>query len=355
MSSESAPPTSTTAIIPQGTEPAVPAPSSREGIVKKLEKKGARFGLEYDMFRSVQAIIDAGRARDPEAPSSVYTSWEQKLHKLYDSLTAIAPELRDELTIRGPTGSPEVAEMIERGRTRDRNNIVNTCKGGIRDWITFNPPLPTEKQFRGFSCESTGQLLCPVMYDYGDARVRVALLEYHADYPQGADDYPAFLWRDNTADKTNFFRGFCEGLLICKGLQHILVAPSVAKSNDGVTSRSNRKGRAQIHGIRTVTPAMIAYIACIVHFSLSSQVTFGAGSEDERGKFWYEGFYNSLIRTIEDVMPEELRTALLSFHSIRVLSAIQADAATSGTRRINSVAHHMALAQASTSSDVPSV
>ncbi|KAH9921433.1 uncharacterized protein B0H18DRAFT_1121400 [Fomitopsis serialis] len=326
MSSESAPPTSTTAIIPQGTEPAVPAPSSREGIVKKLEKKGARFGLEYDMFRSVQAIIDAGRARDPEAPSSVYTSWEQKLHKLYDSLTAIAPELRDELTIRGPTGSPEVAEMIERGRTRDRNNIVNTC-----------------------------QLLCPVMYDYGDARVRVALLEYHADYPQGADDYPAFLWRDNTADKTNFFRGFCEGLLICKGLQHILVAPSVAKSNDGVTSRSNRKGRARIHGIRTVTPAMIAYIACIVHFSLSSQVTFGAGSEDERGKFWYEGFYNSLIRTIEDVMPEELRTALLSFHSIRVLSAIQADAATSGTRRINSVAHHMALAQASTSSDVPSV
>ncbi|KAH9918809.1 uncharacterized protein B0H18DRAFT_957804 [Fomitopsis serialis] len=318
-------------VVPQ-SPPSAPVMRATSGISKKLEKKGAQFALQYDLFRSVQAIIDAGRARDPDAAAGTYSSWERKLHALYDSLLAIAPELADELAVRGSTGSTELAEMIERGRTRDRNNIVNTCKTGIRDWIEFSPPLPMEKQYRGFNCESSGHFICPVVYDYGDVKVRAALLEYHADYPAGAEDYPALLWRDNRADRTDFFKGFGEGCLICKALQHILIAPSVAKSSDGVTSHSNRKGRARIYNLRTVTPAMIAYAA--------SMVVFGAGSEEERGKFWYEGFYNSLIRTIEDVMPEDRRAALLSFHAARVISATQEVEATA--RRVNSVAYYMA-------------
>ena len=48
---------------------------SSTALKKKLEKTGARFGLESDMFRSFQMIIDRGRARNPDAPQGAYTSW----------------------------------------------------------------------------------------------------------------------------------------------------------------------------------------------------------------------------------------------------------------------------------------
>ena len=49
---------------------------------------------------------------------------------------------------------------------RDRNNNVNSCKAAIRDWVKFDPPLPLEKQFRGFNNVTSGRLLCPALYDY---------------------------------------------------------------------------------------------------------------------------------------------------------------------------------------------
>lgn len=45
------------------------------GAVHKLLKKGAKFGIECEMFRSIQAVIDTGRARDPDAALSTYLSW----------------------------------------------------------------------------------------------------------------------------------------------------------------------------------------------------------------------------------------------------------------------------------------
>ena len=50
-------------------------PDAHDALKKKLEKTGARFGLESDMFRSFQMIIDRGRARNPDAPQGAYTSW----------------------------------------------------------------------------------------------------------------------------------------------------------------------------------------------------------------------------------------------------------------------------------------
>lgn len=47
----------------------------RTGTVHKLLKKGAKFGIEHEMFRSIQAVIDTGRARDPDAAPSTYSSW----------------------------------------------------------------------------------------------------------------------------------------------------------------------------------------------------------------------------------------------------------------------------------------
>ncbi|TFY62651.1 hypothetical protein EVJ58_g3732 [Rhodofomes roseus] len=179
-------------------------------------------------------------------------------------------------------------------------------------------------------------------------RRRVDDVDVNGDTQAGAMDYPAFLWRDGTADITDFYQGFGEGCLICKGLQHIFVSPSSAKSIVG-SSHSNRKGRARIHNIMMITPSMIAYVACMTHFALSSQTTFSSGAETERGRFWYESFYNGLVRTMED-MPADLRRALLNFHNVKVLCASREAAdstagATQGTHGL-SVAQHMA-AQAS--------
>ena len=55
-----------------------------------------------------------------------------------------------------------------------------------------------------------------------------------------------------------------------QALQHILVAPSLAKVGNASASRSTRKGRAKIHNIMSVTPAMIAYAACMVSMARTS-------------------------------------------------------------------------------------
>ena len=43
-------------------------------------------------------------------------------------------------------------------------------------------------------------------------------------------------------------------------------------------------------------------------------MVFSAGAEDEPGKFWYEGFYNHIIKTIEEDMTDVQRNTLLLFH-----------------------------------------
>ena len=53
-----------------------------------------------------------------------------------------------------------------------------------------------------------------------------------------------------------------------------------------------------------------------VHFSLNSQESFGDGSTP--GTFPYEAFYQSLVRFIEETMPDEDRSELLMWWTMSV-------------------------------------
>ena len=72
-------------IDPLLQKPSAPAPN-RAGVVHRLLKKGARFGIEHEMFRSIQAVIDTGRARDLDAAPSTYSSWLVSLSPYYQLL-----------------------------------------------------------------------------------------------------------------------------------------------------------------------------------------------------------------------------------------------------------------------------
>ena len=66
---------STPATGPVATDFQHMEPPRKPGLSKKLEKCGARFGIQFDMYRSVQAITDTGRACDPAVPPGTYSSW----------------------------------------------------------------------------------------------------------------------------------------------------------------------------------------------------------------------------------------------------------------------------------------
>ncbi|KAH9829245.1 uncharacterized protein C8Q71DRAFT_444017 [Rhodofomes roseus] len=96
-------------------------------------------------------------------------------------------------------------------------------------------------------------------------------------------------------------------------------------------------------GIRMSLPPSIA---CMTHFTLSSQTTVLPGVETKRGRFWYDDFYNGPVRTMEDMLADLCRV-LLVFDNVKVLygSREAADATagtTQGTHSLDLVAQHMA-------------
>ena len=117
--------------------------------------------------------------------------------------------------------------------------------------------------------------------------------------------------------------------------RHSLLGPRAAQS--GVHGKiAARKPKAKIHRIRSITVGFVAYTAVLVrnvdlidliltlqthlhsvmqvHFSLSSQESFGDGST--AGTFPYEEFYQSLVRYVEETMIAEERTELLSWWTV---------------------------------------
>ena len=91
------------------------------------------------------------------------------------------------------------------------------------------------------------------------------------------DQWPIFIYANEVFDPNNAWHGLFRGRLLlnvslsryasqvflrnsAQGFNHIFNSPS---SVDNI-GRSTRAGNAQIHGMREVTPASIAYVAMLV-------------------------------------------------------------------------------------------
>ncbi|KAI0070351.1 hypothetical protein K474DRAFT_1608865, partial [Panus rudis PR-1116 ss-1] len=107
-------------------------------------------------------------------------------------------------------------------------------------------------------------------------------------------DWPSFLYAGEYNEHAPW-DGMLRGKLLVHGFRHIFLSPSSA-TGDCNSGKGSKSGNAAIHGMTSVTPASIAYVAAQVHFALSSYHTFNKNSKT----IWSVPLYDSIRQFFDD-------------------------------------------------------
>ncbi|KAF8225163.1 hypothetical protein L208DRAFT_1408929 [Tricholoma matsutake] len=251
---------------------------------------GRHFGRTVHAQRDIRLLIKNGRLhREMQEinPNYSLSSKELRDYQLFTTLLEMVPGLEDSIK---DGGWEEIATMMQRGIAAARSEDTKSLKEVVIDWITpagqsLIPAIDRkEKAGRGFNHPVTGALLCPTGMDWSDSVVQERLRSGEEVVTGG--QFPAFLYSDNTYDKSDHWKGFLRGPLLVKAYKHIFFSPGSV--NFSIPART---GQAAIHGMTRVTSASIAYIAAQLRFALSTKaVCLWTDGEAEHVQF-----YNTLL------------------------------------------------------------
>ncbi|KAG6907310.1 hypothetical protein DXG01_009429 [Tephrocybe rancida] len=181
---------------------------------------GRHFGRTIHTLCRIHAVINNGLIIEAEL---INGGSEQALtkrfkYKIYHQILTLTPTMEDRINSASEEELLHIPDLLQKGASGIRPDDTQSLKSVIIDWITpkgqsLTPPLSRNiKIDRGFHHEHTSTLLCPTGLDWDD--------------PEGA-------------------------------FKHIFMSPSsVEKEN-----KATRSGNARIHGMTSVTPASIAYVA----------------------------------------------------------------------------------------------
>ncbi|KAG6904061.1 hypothetical protein DXG01_012852, partial [Tephrocybe rancida] len=212
----------------------------------------------------------------------------------------MTPTMEDRIYGASDEELEHIADLLQKGAASARSDDTRSLKSVIIDWITpagksLTPPISRHiKTDHGFHHERTGELLCPTGKDWSDPIVRQKLNS--GETLVRGDEWPVFIYAGYSYDSEDPWMGVFRSTLLLNAFKHIFTSPSsVEKEN-----KATRSGNARIHGMVSVTPASIAYVATQVRFALSSSTTFSQTdrlSDSER-------FYGTVLATLHD--PEEV-------------------------------------------------
>ncbi|KIJ51618.1 hypothetical protein M422DRAFT_157292 [Sphaerobolus stellatus SS14] len=121
------------------------------------------------------------------------------------------------------------------------------------------------------------------------------------------DQFPRFLYKDLTHDPEDMFEGFLKSSLLTKAFKSVYKGPS-AWQGKGV-SKNKCRCKASLCNLQQVTGCSIAYIAVLVHMSLSSAETL----QRKGGAFNHSAFFWVLCQFFDNRDFEEFTTELLEW------------------------------------------
>ncbi|KAL7281107.1 hypothetical protein ACG7TL_004414 [Trametes sanguinea] len=246
---------------------------------------GVAVGMMGDLFRDFQTILTIGITANSHSPLTTLSYRERKYRQLYQHIVALAPWIVDEVEKRGPRGLIEVANELHDGRQGVRGVDLHSIKKAIVAWDNYTPPIPPDAN-----------------YDWSKPEIRQALRNRDKRYPCGATQWPTFLWEEEKADLADLQKGFLRNVRLIKG-----------------GKIAAKKPKAKIYSIRSITVPFMAYTAVLVHCSLNSQESFSDGSLT--GTFPYERYYQSIVRFVEEKLPEEDRACLISWWNEQIFGS----------------------------------
>ncbi|KAG2737853.1 hypothetical protein P692DRAFT_201732442, partial [Suillus brevipes Sb2] len=230
---------------------------------------------------------------DGDALESSNTKENQR-YRSYNKLVMWCPSVRT--FMQSSAECSEVAAMcnkLNRSADAARGDDTTSLKFAVVSWLmqtspTPNPVIPhRDKSCRGFHHDTTGKLLCPVDYDWGDPAIREAIRNYHPDYRVTSYSWPSYLYRDGRYDPKNPTNGLFKGELLVKAVKHIFTSPSSAENTVVFFPTHNFSKRQRTAGERRTR--------CDLRFALSSAGSWRILDDD----FDQEQFYHNIVDYFE--------------------------------------------------------
>ncbi|KIM57809.1 hypothetical protein SCLCIDRAFT_1219064, partial [Scleroderma citrinum Foug A] len=199
-------------------------------------------------------------SEDIDVNDESLTAIEQKEYGVFKELLCMIPSMEAHLMESSEEMVTTIAELIQKGINGAWADDTKGVKSAIIDWITpkgqsLNPHIPQNmKSGRGFNHEHTRALLCPAGLDWANMEMRTKLV--NGQIQVAGDQWPIFLYANYTYDAEDPWNSLLRSGLLISAFKHIFTSPSSVDQEPKAT----RSGNAQIHGMRSVTKASIAYV-----------------------------------------------------------------------------------------------
>ncbi|KAG2152856.1 hypothetical protein DEU56DRAFT_908040 [Suillus clintonianus] len=224
-----------------------------------------------------------------------HTEEEEQLYQSFQQLLRWVPCVRNLLNSQSDGYQLNVAfQKLNRGADSARGDDASSLKKTVASWLNESRPTPdppitsVDKSGRGFYHDTTGELLCPVDFNWVDPRTKEGIRNYEPDFQVTAHSWPAFLYSNGKYDRDNPMKGLFKSVLLVRTFKHIFTSPSSAgkiqpdeeellgyqepshKRSRTSGERRTRSNIATILGMRSVQARAIAYSAVQLRFALSS-------------------------------------------------------------------------------------
>ncbi|KZP11823.1 hypothetical protein FIBSPDRAFT_898713 [Athelia psychrophila] len=257
-----------------------------------LTHYGRHFCRTVHAMCNIQALLTAAIIRVAQfetRPLEEYSFEHRQEHAIYEQMISSNKGLEDEVD--------RVAELIRKGSSGARGDDTKALKGAVVEWLVpagqvLSPPIARNiKLTRGFHHERTGQLLCPMEYDWDDEKIKADLRS--GELAVSGMQWPNFLYAEGTTRDDDAWLGLFRGELLVTAYRFIFTSPSSIDKDPKAT----RSGNARIHNMSVVTIPSIAYVATQLRFALCSASVFSRTdtvTDTER-------FYHVCLTILSDV------------------------------------------------------
>ncbi|KAJ3507987.1 hypothetical protein NMY22_g16758 [Coprinellus aureogranulatus] len=306
-------------------------PRKRPSRQDPLVHHGRHFGRTVHAFCRPLPLLTDGLSRQLQVQAGVFgfvmlttgqrPTREQIEHDIFARLMKINPSLEARVLKASEEELHYIADMINKGSSCARSDDTRSLKSAIIDWITppggtLSPPLSRNvKTDRGFYHYATGELLCPATLDWQDEEIRKELRS--GEIAVSGDLWPIFLYLEHRLNPDNPWEGLFQGRLLVCAFKHVFTSPSSVENE----ARATRSGNAELHGMKSVTIASIAYIATLVRFALSSSAVFSRNDKSTDS----ERFYRSILHFLQSPSEAEEVGELIKWWNKKIFPSYHAE------------------------------
>ncbi|KAJ7600002.1 hypothetical protein C8J56DRAFT_909330 [Mycena floridula] len=236
------------------------------------------------------------------------------------ALFKLVPNLRQKLATESkPDELMEFYDKLQAGGNSARANDFRELASALGNWLNNSKQanlkpvpafLPYDRHNRGLQHDVAGFLLCPIQQDWSNPEIRAKI---RAGELKLTTFYCRVFYPNGKGDPQDVSAGFLKSRLLVEAAKFLLTSPSSTshdadnasdeENNSPPSKKAKRSSKAtrgtvaQILNMENkMTPRMIAYIAVMVHCSLTDMPQW---SEHYNG-ISYEQMYNFIVDLFED-------------------------------------------------------